>query len=157
MADEPASFPDGFPDLDRLHELTTWVKNEGGHDAHARDVRSLLRMIEYLQEVRELFHLKSIRLEMDLSERRERDKEVKRLLPIALRATEGIEDRIAKVESEQENLIPRVEAIVAVATDDINMFKGIAERLLGGEPVSLDQLTSDEREWVEFIPQRTKR
>jgi hypothetical protein len=66
----------------------------------------------------------------------------------------GLEDRVDRVENEAESIVERVNAVVTVVTDDLKMLNRIALLLLGGEPVTFDQLTPDEKEWVKFIPAR---
>jgi hypothetical protein len=123
-----------LPEAHRLQELKNWEKDHGyQHPDHARDVRCLLRMVEHLQGSKA---------------------KTKSLLPQALAAAAGLETRVDRVEDECENIMERVNAVVEVVTDDLQMLNRVALLLLSGEPVSLAQLTPEEREWVKFIPAR---
>ena len=147
----------GLPEAHRLGELQDWEKEHGyEYPDHARDVRTLLRMIEYLHGRIDHFHLKAIGFESELCHERAKKEEFDSLLPEALVAAAGLEDRVTKVEDGCNSVFERVEAVVAVVNDDLAMLARVANLLLRGEPVTLDQLTPEERQWVEFIPKRIK-
>ena len=143
----------GFPEAPRLQEIKDWEKDHGWeedhkheHPDHARDVRTLLRIIEYLQG--------RCRTLSDFGNKVE---QIHTLVPAAVEEARGMEKRITAAVSRCEGMLDSLEQVVAVINDDLVMFGSIAKRLLNGEPVVLDQLTPEERQWVELIPSRLKR
>ncbi len=120
-------------DSHRLQEIEEWETNHGHeHPDHARDVRDLLRIIERMQDHRIA------------------------LIPSAAHL-HGMADRVDAAAVRCEGMIETMEGLVAVIADDISMFSSIATRLLTGESIQLGQLTPDERQWVERIPERLKK